>query len=152
MSDHGREKEGMACSRGQGPPGWRLRVCTSSRGAGAKACGAGLHRLLRGVFGGPRCGCLPGAWEEREHAPRRSAGHHPLLGGTLARALAQLGLSLPNGVLQRLQQELQDDGETGGLPLSNILERHLTPIEVVNHRVHGHTALLRAGGLAPWPG
>ena len=57
----------------------------------------------------------------------------------------QLGRGLPNGVLQLLQQEIKDDGETGGLPLGNILERNLTPIEVVNHGVHGHTALLRAG-------
>src|SRR5262249_20808054 len=91
-------------------------------------------------------------WEESEDAPWRSTGRRPRLGGALARALAQLGVSLSNGVLQLLQQELQEDGETLGLPLSQILQGDLAAIEGINHGDGGHTALLRAGGLAPRPG
>jgi hypothetical protein len=61
-----------------------------------------------------------------------------------ARTLAQLGVDLPDGVLQPLQQEFQDGGETVGRHLGNILKGDLAAIEVVNHVYHGHTSLL------PW--
>jgi hypothetical protein len=61
-----------------------------------------------------------------------------------ARTLAQLGVDLPDGVLQPLQQELKNDGETVGRHLGNILEGDLAAIEVVNYVHHGHRALL------PW--
>jgi len=62
----------------------------------------------------------------------------------VACALAQLGVDLPDGVIQPLQQDLQDDGETVGLPLGNPLEGDLASIEVVNHWHHGHKPLF------PW--
>jgi hypothetical protein len=61
-----------------------------------------------------------------------------------ARTLAQLSLDLPDGVLQPLQQELKDSGETVALHVGNILEGDLAAIEVVNHVHHDHRALL------PW--
>jgi len=53
-------------------------------------------------------------------------------------------VDLPDGVIQPLQQDLQDDGETVGLPLGNQLEGDLASIEVVNHWHHGHKPLF------PW--
>jgi hypothetical protein len=59
-----------------------------------------------------------------------------------AQTLAQLGLNLPDGILQPPQQELKDGGETVALHLGNILEGDLASIEVVNHIHHGHMSLL----------
>jgi hypothetical protein len=60
----------------------------------------------------------------------------------LACALAQLGVDLPDGVIQPLQQDLQDSGETVRLHLGNPLQGDLASIEVLNHWPHGHTLLL----------
>jgi len=60
----------------------------------------------------------------------------------VALALAQLGMGLPDGRIQPLQQALEDGGETIGLPLGNILEGDLALIEGVNHGHCGHTPLL----------
>jgi len=60
----------------------------------------------------------------------------------VALALAQLGMGLPDGIIQPLQQDLQDGGETVGLHLGNILEGDLALIEGVNHGHRGHKLLL----------
>jgi len=83
---------------------------------------------------------LPGAWHEGEDTPRRSLGHLPRRAVARAHTLAELGVHLPNGIIQPLHQELKNDGETIGLPLSNILEGDLASLEVVNHLDRGHKA------------
>ena len=62
-----------------------------------------------------------------------------------------LCVDLPDGSIQLLQQDLQDGGETVGLPLGNILERDLALIEGVNHRHRGHTLLLAGCRLGTGP-
>jgi hypothetical protein len=57
-------------------------------------------------------------------------------------------MGLPDGVLQPLHQQLQDDGETGRLSFGQILEGDLAAIEVINHGNRGHTAFLLGCGLA----
>ena len=42
-------------------------------------------------------------------------------------------MDLPDGVIEPLQQDLQDSGETVGLHLGNPLEGDLASIEVLNH-------------------
>jgi hypothetical protein len=42
-----------------------------------------------------------------------------------------LGVGLPDGIFELLQQQLEEDGETLRLPLGNILEGDLAAIEVV---------------------
>jgi hypothetical protein len=64
------------------------------------------------------------------------------MGMDRARTLVQLGLDLPDSVLQPPQQELKDGSETVALHLGNILEGDLASIEVVNHIHHGHMSLL----------
>jgi hypothetical protein len=51
----------------------------------------------------------------------------------LAGTLAQVGIGLPDGILEPLQQEFQDGRETVGMHLGNVLKGDLTAIEVCNH-------------------
>jgi hypothetical protein len=89
-------------------------------------------RLLVGP-GGRRVRRLSRVWHEGEDAPRRRAGRLTRRAGVRTHALAELGVDLPDGVIEPLQQDLQDDVETVGLPLGNILEGDLASLEVVNH-------------------
>jgi len=56
-----------------------------------------------------------------------------LRGMALAGTLAQVGIGLPDGILEPLQQEFQDGRETVGMHLGNVLKGDLTAIEVCNH-------------------
>ena len=97
---------------------------------------------LLGGHGGRTSRRLQGAWDHGEATPGHRDGRLTSMGVDRAQTLAQLGLDLPDGVLQPLQQELKDGGETVGLHLGNILEGDLASIEVVNYVHHGHTSLL----------
>jgi hypothetical protein len=63
-------------------------------------------------------------------------------GGGLAGALAQLGVDLPDSVIQPLQQDLKDGSEIVGLHFGNTLEGNFASIEVLNHWHRGHKPLL----------
>jgi hypothetical protein len=55
-------------------------------------------------------------------------------------------VSLPDGILQALDQQLKHNGEIVGLFLGEILEGDLAAIEGIDHGMRGHTALLSEAG------
>jgi hypothetical protein len=89
-------------------------------------------RILVGP-GDRRVRRLSGVWHESEDTPRRRTRRLTRRAGARTHALAELSVDLPDGVIEPLQQDLQDDVETVGLPLGNILEGDLASLEVVNH-------------------
>ena len=88
-----------------------------------------------GAVGDTRSLGLPASREHGEDAPG-------CMGVARALALAQLGVGVPDGGIQPLQQEIKDTGETVGLHLDHMLESNLASVEVVNHGECGHTPLL----------
>jgi len=61
----------------------------------------------------------------------------------LTGALLDVRLDLPDCVIQALEQEIEQCGQTIGLHLGDDLERCLTPIKFVNQFPRGHIPLLR---------
>jgi hypothetical protein len=55
-------------------------------------------------------------------------------------------VSLPDGVLQSLDQQLKHNGKIVGLLLGKILEGDLAAVEGIDHGMRGHTALLSEAG------
>jgi hypothetical protein len=61
----------------------------------------------------------------------------------LAGTLLQLRLDLPDRVIQVLDQELEERGQTAGLHFGDDLECRLAPVKLINNLHAGHMPLLQ---------
>jgi len=63
-------------------------------------------------------------------------------GTGLAGAPLQLRLDLPDRLIEVVDQEIKECGQTTGLHLGDDLECHLTPVKFINNFHAGHMSLL----------